>query len=257
MHSEQSPIKHPVKIVGSFLSPMVRKALAVLDLKDIPYEIDPIIAFMGGDAFGELSPVRRIPLMIDDDITVSDSTVVCEYLDERYPNPPVYPTNPVDRARARWIEEFADTRMQEVFSWHLFNQFTINPLMWGEDPNEKVVERAKTEEIPHILDYLETILPKEGFLFGHVCVPDIAIANHFRNASFVDFRPDEDRWPISLAFADRVLEIDSLKKLGPYEDVLVTTMPNDHRKVLGEMGVPLIPETLGEDKSQRGFMIIN
>ncbi len=256
MPDEKTLTLGPVKIVGSFLSPMVRKALAVLDIKKIPYEIDPIIAFMGSEAFGKLSPVRRIPVLIDNDITVSDSTVVCEYLDEQYPEPAVYPKDPVNRARARWLEEFSDTRMQEVFSWHLFNQYTINPLMWGEPLNEAVVEHAKTVEIPHILDYLEGVLPEEGFLFGEVSVPDIAIANHFRNASFVGYKADAERWPITASFAERVLAIESLKKLNPYEDKLLETQPTEHRKVLGEMGVPLVSETLGTDKSKRGFMII-
>ena len=51
-----------VQIVGSYLSPYVRKVLAFLDLKGIDYEIDPIVPFMGGDRFTELSPLRRIPL---------------------------------------------------------------------------------------------------------------------------------------------------------------------------------------------------
>ena len=55
----------PVRIVGSYLSPYVRKALVVLDLKGVPYEIDPIIPFLGDERFSRLSPVRRIPVLID------------------------------------------------------------------------------------------------------------------------------------------------------------------------------------------------
>src|SRR6185295_15709305 len=98
----------------SYLSPYVRKVLVVLDLKGVPYEIDPIIPFMGDDRFSALSPIRRIPVLIDGPVTLSDSTVICEYLEERHPAPALLPRAVADRARARWLEEFADSRMGEV-----------------------------------------------------------------------------------------------------------------------------------------------
>src|SRR5689334_15165248 len=100
-----------VTIIGSYLSPYVRKVLAVLHIKGIDYEIDPIVAFLGDDRFTELSPLRRIPVLIDDQVALCDSTVICEYLDERHPEPGVYPQGAAARARARWLEEYADTRM--------------------------------------------------------------------------------------------------------------------------------------------------
>src|SRR5262245_20596654 len=87
-----------VRIVGSYISPYVRKVLVVLDLKGLSYEIDPIIPFMGDDRFSRLSPLRRIPVFIDDKITLTDSTVICEYLDERYPKPALLPRDVADRA---------------------------------------------------------------------------------------------------------------------------------------------------------------
>ncbi|KPK16759.1 MAG: glutathione S-transferase, partial [Myxococcales bacterium SG8_38] len=69
------------RIVGSYLSPYVRKVLVVLDLKGIAYEIDPIIPFMGDDRFSQISPVRRVPVLMDDRVTLADSSVICEYLE--------------------------------------------------------------------------------------------------------------------------------------------------------------------------------
>ena len=95
----------PTRIIGNYLSPYVRKVLVCLDLKAVAYEIDPIVPFMGDDRFSELSPLRRIPVLIDDRVTLCDSSVICQYLEERYPQPLLYPLDIAERARAQWLEE--------------------------------------------------------------------------------------------------------------------------------------------------------
>src|SRR5262245_61498813 len=88
----------PVQIIGNYMSPYVRKVLVFLDLKGIPYEIDPIIPFFGDDRFAKLSPVRRIPVLIDDLVTLTDSSVICQYLEDRYPKPALFPADIAARA---------------------------------------------------------------------------------------------------------------------------------------------------------------
>ena len=117
----------PVRIVGSYLSPYVRKVLVCLHLKGVAYEIDPIVPFLGAERFSAASPLRRVPVLIDDRVTLCDSSVICQYLEDRHPEPALYPADVADRARARWLEEFADTRMGDVIVWRLFNQIAIRP----------------------------------------------------------------------------------------------------------------------------------
>jgi hypothetical protein len=66
----------PVRIVGSYLSPYVRKVLVCLHVKGIAYQIDPIVPFLGDDRFSRLSPLRRIPVLTDDTVTLCDSSVI-------------------------------------------------------------------------------------------------------------------------------------------------------------------------------------
>jgi glutathione S-transferase len=249
--------KPRAQIIGSPLSPYVRKVLVCLDLKGVPYEIDPIVPFFGDDRFSQLSPVRRIPLLRDDQATLADSSVICQYLEDRYPQPNLYPTNIVDRARARWLEEFADSRMGEVFIWRLFNQVAIKPFVWGEQTDAAVVEKSLREEIPQVLDYLEGQVPGEGFLFGAVSIGDIALACFFRNAAFARFRIDDARWPLTAAFVERVLRLESFDKLKPVEERLRRTPLGQHRTVLAEMGVPLTPDSFATATPRRGVMRID
>jgi glutathione S-transferase len=155
-----------VTIIGSYASPYVRKVLACLALKGLDYEIDPITAFFGNDAFERLSPLRRIPVLIDGDVSLCDSSVICAYLDEAYPERPLLPESPKDRARARWLEEYADTRLGDVFIWGLFYQKFVHQLIWGTPGDEARAERTLAEDLPREMDYLERELPDEGFLFG-------------------------------------------------------------------------------------------
>jgi glutathione S-transferase len=250
-------VKKQVQVIGSYLSPYVRKVLVFLDLKGVPYAIDPIVPFMGDERFSQLSPVRRVPVFRDDQITLADSSVICQYLEDRYPEPALYPADIVDRARARWLEEFADSRIGEVFIWRLFNQVAIKPSVWGEQTDTEVVEKTLREDIPHVLDYLETQVPAEGFLFGRVSIADIAIACFFRNAAFARFQVDGSRWPLTAAFVERVLGLESFEKLKPIEERMRRTPIAQQRAVLAEMGVPLTSETYGTDVPRRGVMRIN
>lgn len=245
-----------VRIIGTYISPYVRKVLVVLQLKGIAYEIDPIIPFMGDERFSQLSPLRRIPVLIDDQVTLADSTVICEYLEERHPNPTLYPRDLVDRARARWFEEYADTRMGDVFIWQLFNQVAINPFVWGQKTDDAAVQKTLSEDIPQVLDYLEAALPAEGCLFGDVSVADISIAAFFRNAAFARFQVDATRWPVTAAFVRRMHALECFARLMPFEDRLIRTPIARHREVLTEMQAPLTPESYGTTTPQRGVMRI-
>jgi glutathione S-transferase len=245
-----------VHIIGSYLSPYVRKVLVVLHLKGISYDIDPIVPFMGDDRFSRLSPLRRIPVLLDGDVTLSDSSVICQYLEDRHPEPALYPRDVVARARARWLEEFADTRMGEVFIWRLFNQVAIRPFVWGEETDRELVARTLAEDVPSVLDYLESQLPPDGFVFGAISIADIAIASFFRNAAFARFEVDAARWPRTAAFVDRVLGTPGFQHSKPFEDRMMRTPLAKHRAMLAGMGAPVSRETYGTPTPRRGIMAI-
>jgi glutathione S-transferase len=254
MHGARS--QATVRIIGSYLSPYVRKVLVALHVKGIAYEIDPIIPFLSDERFSALSPLRRIPVLVDDQVTIADSTVICEYLDERHPEPPLYPRDPVARARARWLEEFADTRMGEVFIWRLFNQVAIRRFVWGEQTDQAIVAKTLAEDVPQVLDYLEAELPAHGFLFGALSVADAAIASFFRNAALARSTIDAGRWPLTAAFVARVLGVEGFLRLAPFEDRLARTPIPQHRSVLAEMGAPLTEETFATATPRRGIVQI-
>lgn len=243
-----------VTIIGSFVSPYVRKVLACLNLKGIDFEVDPITPFFGNDEFRRLSPLCRIPVLIDGDFSISDSSDICDYLGEAYPGPALFPKNAKDRARARWFEEYADSRLGDVFIWSLFYQKVVRPIVWGEPSDEGRIAKALNEEIPAALDYLERELPGDGFLFGEIGLADIAIASFFRNAAYAGFTPDPSRWPRTAGAVERTLAHPCLAALLPLENVQRNADIKGRRQALLDAGAQLTPTTFGEREARRGVM---
>lgn len=209
---------------------------------------------MGDDRFSALSPLRRVPVLVDDRVTLADSSVICQYLEDRYPLPPLYPEDVADRARARWLEEYADSRMGDVFIWRLYNLAVIEPAVWGTPRDLDAIARVVREEVPPVLDYLESQAPREGFLFGEFGIADIAIAAFLRNAAYARYRVDPQRWPVTAGYVDRVLAQECFTRLQPFEAIMMRTPIREQRAALAAAGAPLSATTVGGDTPRRGVM---
>jgi glutathione S-transferase len=245
---------HRMKIIGSFVSPYVRKVLVCMELKGIDYEVDPITPFFGNDEFRRLSPLCRIPVLIDDGLLLTDSTVIAEYLDEAFPDPPLMPREPKERARARWLEEFADTRLGDVFIWGLFYPKMVSPRVWGEPGDQDRIDKSLATDIPAALDYLEGELPDGGFLFGDMGLADISIASFFRNAAYADFAPDASRWPRTARLVEQVLAHPAFEKIHKLEMIQLSASIEGRRQALLDAGAKLTQETYGQREPRRGVM---
>ena len=244
----------PLTVIGSFVSPYVRKVLACMNLKGLDYEVDPITPFFGNEEYERLSPLRRIPVLIDGEFSVSDSSVICAYLDEAYPDRPLLPANPKDRARARWFEEYADTRLGDLFIWNLFYQKVVHPLVWGEPGEQARIDKALNEDIPAALDYLEGQLPAGGFLFGEIGLADIAVASFFQNGSYAGFSVEADRWPRTAGFVERTLADRCVAPLLKYEAIQRNVDIKGRRQALLDAGVRLTERTMGLREPRKGYM---
>ncbi|HEX6375764.1 MAG TPA: glutathione S-transferase family protein [Allosphingosinicella sp.] len=244
-----------MKIIGSYVSPYVRKVLACLALKGLDYEIDPITPFYGNDEFERLSPLRRIPVLVDRDLTLCDSSVICAWLDEAHPEPPLLPSGVNDRARARWLEEYADTRLGDVFIWGLFYPKFVHPIVWGEPGDEARIAKTLAEDLPRELDWLEGELPASGFLFGDgIGLADIAIASFFRNAAHVGVEVDRTRWPRTAGFVERALAHPCFADLLPFEQVQLGASPAGRRQALLAADAPLAEATMATREPRKGVM---
>ena len=245
-----------MKVIGSYVSPYVRKVLACVALKGLDYEIDPITPFFGNENFERMSPLRRIPVLVDGETVLSDSSVISAYLDEAYPGHPLLPETAADRARARWLEEYADTRLGDLFIWGLFYQKIVHPLVWGEPGDQARIDKTLAEDLPGALHYLEGQLPAEGYLFGEIGLADISVATFFRNGAYAGFTVDPDRWPRTAGFVGRVLDHPAFAAYLPFEKAQMSTNPAGRRQALLEAGAPLVAESVGTREARKGVMAL-
>lgn len=247
----------PLTIIGNHISPFVRKVLAVCEIKRLPYEIDSIVPFFGNDRFTELSPLRRIPVLIDGDTVLSDSSVICEYLDEKWPVPSVLPGTAAARAHARYLDELADTRIAEIVLWKVFGRALIGPAIFGTARDAAAIEETVSVDVPPILDLLERWAPDSGFISGaSPSLADISVAVHFANYRWARREIEATRWPRTAAWIARVSAMPELRGLNDIGAKLLRVPPDKHRPVLEELGVKMPSETVGTSMPRRGPMTV-
>ncbi len=192
-----------IKLYGANASPFVRKVMAVLAIKQLPYKHIPSMPFSGDEELAKVSPLSKVPALIDGDLNIADSKVICRYLESAYPEVSVYPTDLKQRARADWFEEYGGTVLAESAAGIFFHRFMI-PKVFKRPVNEEAVNTIITKSLPPMLDYLESQVPAEGFIFGSLTVADLSLASPFVNAGYAQYTIDAAKWPKFSALVERV-----------------------------------------------------
>lgn len=206
-----------MKVYGGRISLFVRKVLAVLEWKGLAYDHVGIAPHDQSPEFKAISPLGKIPAFADGEVKLADSTVICEYLEEQYPAIATLPASPADRARARWLEEFADTTLTEACGPGLFYERFVKPKFFKQPTDEAKVTNTITNVLPPLLDYLESQVPAQGFVFGNCGRVDISIAGPLLNAEYADYSVDAAKWPKLAAYIARVKAEPVIAKLRELE----------------------------------------
>lgn len=193
-------------LYGSSLSPFVRKAIVFAAEKGIALEVRPTAMADQNPEFRAASPFGKMPALVDGDYRLCDSSAICHYLDAKFPEPRLIPGDPQARGRAVWFDEFADTILfgcgQKIF----FNRI-VAPRFLKRPGDEAVAQTAMCEELPPILDYLETVAPQsDGFLVAdRLTLADIAVASPFANFAHLGIAIDAGRAPRLRAWVEAML----------------------------------------------------
>jgi glutathione S-transferase len=137
-------------------------------------------------AFVEANPRAEVPALIDGEVKVFDSTVILEYLEDKWPDPPLLPKSPAERARVRMIEDVMDS-LYEPNNWGVME---VTRFKRASGPlADKLVGFAKSniDQLQHWLDGKLGSKPWfNGDTFGW---GDIACAPYINRSAAAGYTP--------------------------------------------------------------------
>ncbi len=207
-----------MKLYNMNLSNFASKSRIAIYDKGLNIEI---AAIPGGDLksaeYRAIYPLGKTPSLEVDGTIIGESEVINEYLEDKFPNPPLLPKSPEGRARVRTITRFHDLYLEPPLRT-LFGQ--MNP----KTRDEKIVGE-KVEDIKNRLGQLEKMVSPEGFAAGgEFTLADCALAPtmFFMNqlGGFFGIKPAENH-PRTEGWWKRVQERPSVKKtLGEMAEAL-------------------------------------
>ena len=194
-------------VYGSSLSPFVRKVLAFASEKGIDLEVVAARMRDENPDFREASPFGKMPALRDGDYCLADSSAIVHYLEAKKPEPQLIPSEAQARGRTIWFDEFADTILFGCGQKLFFNRI-VAPRFLKRAGDEEAAAIAERDELPPILDYLESVVPEgEGYLVGdRLTLADISVASPFVNFRHLGLEVDQGRHPRIAAYVRRMLE---------------------------------------------------
>lgn len=153
-------------------SPFSWKVWLVLEYKQLSYEFKPM-SLQNGDlkkpGYLAINPRGKVPALIDSDFVIWESSAIVEYLEERYPDHPILPQDPRDRAIARRVVVEANHYLYPV-ERRLFEQTLFRP-DGGGDPAEIALALM---DLRRELTYFEDTLRGDYFA-GNLSLADFTL----------------------------------------------------------------------------------
>lgn len=193
-----------LKLLGAYGSPFVRKVKVVLDEKGLKYDHEQVVPFPPSAEYRKVSPLGKIPAFIDGDQALADSSIICAYLERTHPAPALYPADPYEYARALWFEEYGDGGLAPIAGSKMFFNRIIGPRIMKKPFDEALYQQAVEQDLPPMLDYLESEVSGDYLVGGVFTIGDIGIATQFVNYRLAGGALDRSRWPRLAAYVERI-----------------------------------------------------
>src|SRR2546427_11180485 len=151
--------------------PFCQKVRVMLAEKDLEYEkifVDLRKQEQKSPDFLRLNPYGKVPVLIDDEEVVYDSTIINEYLEDESPRPPLLPAQSGERARVRMFEDFADNMF--TAQGNLLVAELRKP---AEQADRERVQRYRADLL-RVLEFLERQLEGKEYIARTFSLADLA-----------------------------------------------------------------------------------
>src|ERR1700757_4366926 len=124
--------------------PFCRKVRVALAEKGIEYEkifVDLREKEQKKEEFLKINPYGKVPVLLDNSTVIYESSVINEYLDEKYPDPPLMPSDFAGRARVRILVDFCESHFHTPW-FNIYREMTFKS---EGERNRELIERSKNE----------------------------------------------------------------------------------------------------------------
>lgn len=160
------------------LCPFSRKVRILLNEKNLEYNLISEEFWKKTPKFLSINPIGQVPVLIDDENSIIDSMVICEFLEEKYGYSGLLGKNYADKAEVRRLVALFDQKMFADCVKHILFERVIKYFSSSESPNSSLIRVAKNN-LSNYLSYIKTLLMRDQWIAGNCfTIADIAIASH-------------------------------------------------------------------------------
>lgn len=187
------------------LSPFCRKVRLVLSEKKLEFELIEEKYWEKREDFLALNPFGQVPVLQNSEITLAESSAICEYLNEKFPDPELLPNNIEERAEVRRLVSWFDDKFNREVTQKLVYERITKKIIGEGFPEAKNV-KVGMQNIKFHIDYMSSLLEYRQWLAGNeMTLADFTAAAHF---SVLDYSRDVD-WDRSNLVKDWYAKIKS------------------------------------------------
>ena len=175
------------------LSPYARKVRLALTEKRLAFELRVEKPWDRRPSYLAINPSGTVPTLVDDELAVPDSNVICEYLEEAYPDTPLLGHTLAERVEVRRLVAWLDGKFAQEVTRHLYGEKVIKRMSGGGQPDASALRVGFLNLKTH-LAYIGWLAETRKWLGGSaISLVDMAAAAHL---STLDFCGDVD-WSVS------------------------------------------------------------
>lgn len=174
-----------MRLYHSPLSPFCRKVRLTLAEKRIEVELVEERYWERDPDFLRRSPTGKVPVLKTDDGFLTESSAICEWLEETCPEPPLLPRDPQGRYEVRRLVHFFDDTFYDEVTARLLGE-RVSKKMTGRGYPDSAAVKAGSRAIKGHLDMMEGLLDMRRWLAGDaMTLADFAAAAHFSSLDYI------------------------------------------------------------------------
>ncbi len=168
-------------------SPNCQRVKIVLEEKGLSYEVIPVDLRKGEQKkadFLKLNPYGKVPVIIDGHTVLYESCIINEYLEEKYPEPPLLPKDPARRAKIRILIDYGLNHFESPYQ-----KVRMELMKEAKERKQDVVDSAK-KDLKNLIQRFEREIEEQTYLAGDFSLLDAALIPRFLRLEGFGVLPD-------------------------------------------------------------------